>query len=418
MRGRLNAAAGVWLLAALPYASTAAAADAGPRFRADGPDAEAYGQRESYPRCPTYFRDQRCLVGALSGFDRLFPARTVAAPAAPSPLRRAPTEPALVYEIAGSRMTVDAYLDRNPVTGLLVARGETILLERYQYARTDRDRFASYSMAKTIVGVLVGIAVRDGAIRSIDDPADAYVAGLKGTEYGRTPIKALLRMSSGVAFRETYDGTDDSTMLARAMLTQQPGGGLELLKRFNTRSAPPGDRWSYSSAETLVLGLVLTRATGTSLSDYTRRKLWEPLGAEADATWLVDGAGHELAFGYFNAVLRDLARLGLMLAHDGVWGGKTVVPGDWLRAATTVAAPDHHLKPGVAHRVFGYGRQVWILPGDRRAFALRGARGQTVLVDPGSKLVLVQTAARLQAADPHADDELLALWESVSRQLR
>ncbi len=324
----------------------------------------------------------------------------------------------LIYEVAGSRIPLDHYLDRHPVTGFLVAKGDTILLERYQYSRTDRDRFACYSMAKTIVGLLVGIALEEGAIGSIRDPAEAYVPALEGTEYGRTPIKALLQMSSGVSFRETYDGTDDSTTLTDFMLEQHPGGGLEALKRFNTRYAPPGERFSYSSAETLVLSLVLGRATRMSLSEYTRHKLWEPLGAEANATWLVDATGHELAFAWFNAVLRDLARLGLMLAHDGVWRGKTIVPSDWLRAATTIAPADHHLKPGVAQRSFGYGYQVWILPGERRAFALMGARGQVMIVDPGSKLVLVQTAVRVHVRDPSADRELLAVWESVSRQFR
>jgi CubicO group peptidase (beta-lactamase class C family) len=415
MHRRLAALIASWLIV---HATAAMAGDAGPRFRADGPDAEAYGQRDAYPRCATYGRDQRCLVGVLSGFDRMFPSRTIAAPATPSPLQRASSEATLIYEALGSRVTIDDYLDRHPVTGLLIAKGDTILLERYQYARTDRDRLTSYSMAKTIVGLLVGIAAAEGAIRSIDDPAGAYVPALTGTEYGRTPIKALLQMSSGVSFREDYGGADDIETLARLTLGQHAGGGLEALKRFNTRLAPAGDRYSYSSAETLVLGLVVTHATRTSLSEYAQRKLWEPLGAEANATWLIEGAGHEIAFAYFNAVLRDWARLGLMLAHDGVWRGKTIVPASWLRAATTVAPADHRLKPGVAHRFFGYGYQVWILPGERRAFALRGARGQIVIVDPGSKLVLAQTAVRLGASDPAADGELLALWEAVSRQFR
>jgi CubicO group peptidase (beta-lactamase class C family) len=416
MRRRFALAA-VWSL--LCVAPGIVAADgAAPRFRADGPDASAYGQPDDYPRCATYARDQRCLVGVLSGFDKMFPSRTIPAASAPSPLRRAAREATLIYESAGARMTADDYLERNPVTGLLIAKGDTIVFERYQYARTDRDRFASYSMAKTIVGLLIGIGLADGTIRSIDDPAETYVSPLKGTEYGRTPIKALLRMSSGVSFREEYGGNDDIATLARLTLGQHPGGGLEALKRFNTRLADRGERYSYSSAETLVLGLVLTHATGMSLSEYARRKLWEPLGAEAEATWLIDGAGHEIAFGYFNAVLRDWARLGLMLAHNGVWRGKVLVPADWLHVATSVALADHHLKAGVAHPLFGFGYQVWILPGERRVFALRGVRGQAVIVDPASNLVLVQTAVRLRAGDLYADGELLALWGAVSRQFR
>jgi CubicO group peptidase (beta-lactamase class C family) len=142
------------------------------------------------------------------------------------------------------------------VTGLLIAKGDSILVERYQYGRTDTHRLTSFSMAKTIIGLLIGIAVKEGAIGSIDDPAEVYVPGLKGTEYGRTPIKALLQMASGVSFREVYiDVGSDIYTLARDTLEQGPGGSLPAVKRFNTRHAQPGERLSYSSAESLVLGL-------------------------------------------------------------------------------------------------------------------------------------------------------------------
>ena len=160
------------------------------------------------------------------------------------------------------------------------------------------------------------------------------------TEYGRTPIKALLLMSSGIAFSEDYANTSsDIYTLARLTLEQDPGGSLAAVKRFNTRRAAPGALFSYSSAETLVLGLVLAAATKRTVSDYAAEKLWQPLGAEADATWIIDATGQEITFAYVNAVLRDWARLGLMLANRGNWFGKTVVPEDWLRASATNAIP-------------------------------------------------------------------------------
>src|SRR6185295_11313785 len=123
------------------------------------------------------------------------------------------------YTFAGQTLTLDQYLERQPVTGFLLAKGDSILVERYQYGRTDKQRLASFSMAKTITALLIGIAVKEGAIRSIDEAAEAYVAGLKDSEYGRTPIKALLQMSSGVAFREVYtDPASDIATLARLTL--------------------------------------------------------------------------------------------------------------------------------------------------------------------------------------------------------
>jgi CubicO group peptidase (beta-lactamase class C family) len=271
-------------------------------------------------------------------------------------------------------------------------------------------------MAKTIVAALIGIAVKDGAIGSIADPAEAYVPGLKGTEYGRTPIKALLQMSSGVVFRETYAAGDDIRQLGQQLFGQSPVGSIDALKKFNNRARPPGQQFSYSSAETLVLGLVLAGATRRPVADYAREKLWQPLGAEADAKWLVDAAGQEITFAYFNATLRDWARLGLMLAHDGTWNGRAIVPREWLVAATSIAPGDERLKIVDFENQVGYGFQTWLLPGRRRAFFLDGSYGQRILVDPEAKLVMVHTAA--YAANVVPRRELLALWDAVVAQLR
>src|SRR5262245_39407462 len=143
-------------------------------------------------------------------------------------------------------------------------------------------------------------------------------------------------MASGVAFREDYtDRTSDIATLGRATLGQEPGGGVAAVTRFNTRNAEPGQLFSYASSESMVLGLVLARATRRSVSDYASEKLWQPLGAEADATWSIDATGQEITYAYFNAVLRDWGRLGLMLANDGRWAGKSIVPREWLLESTT-----------------------------------------------------------------------------------
>ena len=180
---------------------------AGPRFRADGPNADELGQKEGYPSCKgiDYIDQTRCRVGALTRYDTLFPARTIPAPKQSVPLARAASEPVIRYSFGGLELTLDDYLNRQPVTGFLIAKDNTILVERYQYGRTDTDRLTSFSMAKTVIALLIGIAVKEGAIRSVDDLAETYVPGLKDTEYGRTPIKALLLMASGVAFSEDYN---------------------------------------------------------------------------------------------------------------------------------------------------------------------------------------------------------------------
>ncbi|HEV8583605.1 MAG TPA: serine hydrolase [Methylomirabilota bacterium] len=352
------------------------------------------------------------LVGSHSNLDRVFEARTVRRADRPSPLGRAASEPVIQYYYQGAAADLDLYLLRNPTTGLLIARGDQILVERYQYGRNDAHRFTSWSMAKTVTAMLVGIAIAEGRIRSVDDQASAYVPGLAGTEYGRTSLRHLLQMSSGVKFTEVYSGRDDVAKLARETFLQLGTGGVEAVTPFNERSVPSGTKFSYASVETQVLGLVLRSAIGRPVADYLSEKIWRPIGAEADATWIVDKSGQESTYCCINAVLRDYARLGLLLAHDGNWRGKQIIPAAWIQDATTVRPDQGHLKPRVATPFFGYGYQTWILPGERRTFALLGVRGQTIMVDPATKLVMVHTAVRKQAGGGSAT-EIGPLWRAV-----
>ena len=272
-------------------------------------------------------------------------------------------------------------------------------------------------MAKTITSMLIGIATADGLIKSIDDDAATYVTALAGTEYGKTPIRALLHMSSGVDFKETYDGQDDIARLGRDLFGRPGKAPVVSLAQFNTRVAPPDTQWHYASSETEVLGLILRAVTGKPVADYLSEKIWQRIGTEADASWAIDGTGQEVTFCCFNAVLRDYARFGRLLAHDGVWNGREVIPRQWLIDATTVRSSDAHLAPGAATKYYGYGYQIWLLPGAERRFVLLGIRGQMIFVDPATKLVMVHTAVRPKAVDRTASAETIALWLAVVDQL-
>lgn len=389
----------------------------GPVFSPGGWQADALGQASGYAPGSRSRRMERAdLVGSFTSYDKIWTARPIAKPATPSPLVRGP-EPAIRYDSGGgAQRDIDHYLANNPATALLIAKDGHILVERYQYARRDDMRFTSFSMAKTITSMLFGIAMAEGKIRSLDDTADTYVPELKGSEYGRTPLKALLSMSSGVTFREVYDGTDDVSKLAREGFVGLGPGGPGVLRQFSARERAPDTKFSYASAETQVLGAVVVAATGKSLADYAGEKIWRPLGAEADASWLVDRAGLEAAFCCFQAVARDWLRLGLMLANDGAWNGRQIVPRDWIVAATSVAPARGHLAPGTATRYFGYGYQTWIFPGPGRTFALLGVYGQTIAVDPANRLVMVHLSARATPTDP-SGGQTFALWRGVRATL-
>ena len=385
----------------------------GPVFSPTGPKAEFYGAAENYPIrdpalgfVPGNPLQPKYRVGAFSHTDELFSTRRVVRAATPWSFKRGPAE---VSEPMRGR--VADYLSRNPVTGLLIAKDDQILFEHYQYGCTDRDRLISQSMAKSITGLLAGLAIADGAIKSVDDTAEIYVPGLKGTEYGATPIRALLHMSSGVDFGEERDNGRDLDRLWIDMVRGTGSKGtVASIAQFNRRIAPAGTQFYYASIESDVIGLVVRHAVGKSLSDYLHEKIWEPIGAEADASWLIDAQGFEVAHHAFNAVLRDYARLGRLLAQDGVWNGKTIIPASYLMDATTTRPSDAYLAPGrTSPTSLGYGYLIWLLPGTRRQFTPIGFLGQRILVDPASKLVMVQTAVE-------NTDEVGRLWADVVRQ--
>lgn len=409
-----GAAAG---LAIAEPASTPAAAEtsAGPVFSATGPDAERYGAAEGFP-LPGWLRARfegnpykaEYRVGAFSHFDEIYPTRRILRSATPWTFKRSAAD--IRYSYEGRTSSLTEYLARNPVTGLLIASDDQILIEHYQYGRTDHDRLISQSMVKSIMGILIGIAISEGAIKAVDDTPDMYVPEFKGSEYGRTPIRDLLHMSSGVDFGEERDGGRDlnrlwSDMIAGSWIRNK--GTINSIVQFNRRVAAPGTRFYYASIEPDVLGVVLHHAIGKSASDYLHEKIWEPIGAEADANWLLDAEGFEVAHFGFNAVLRDYARIGRLLAHDGAWQGRQIIPAQWMIDATTVRPADAYLLPGKTGT--GYGYLLWLLSGSRRQFAMIGAFGQYVLVDPAAKLVMVQTAL-----EDHG--EVWRLWAALVAQ--
>jgi CubicO group peptidase (beta-lactamase class C family) len=360
-------------------------------------------------------------VGSWSAMDRVAGLRTraVAAGGAPMPLAFAPDAAPIRYRFDAATRAIDDYLDRRDVTGLLVLQGDRVLLERYRYGRTPDARFLSFSMAKSIVSLLVGIALERGAIASLDDRAERYVPALAGGAYGTTALVDLLHMGSGVLFTEHYDGHDDMARLTHAFATGEPSV-IDVLRSAHERRAPAGASFAYASAETEVLGRVLAGATGRTLADLTTDWLWRPLGAERDAFWLVGHDGNEQAYGGFNATLRDWARLGRLLALDGAIDGRRIVPREYLLDATDASRQPPGFRARVATPSYGYGLQFWLLPLRERTFAMIGVHGQAVFVQPASGLVMVHTAVFDRASypdDPPPIEERAALWAGVLRSL-
>jgi CubicO group peptidase (beta-lactamase class C family) len=225
-----------------------------------------------------------------------------------------------------------------------------------------------------------------------------------------------------VHWREAYGwDRDQGLRLIENTLSGATGGGAEAMLSFNERDAPAGTRFHYASGDSEVLGLVLRAAVGRPLAQYLSEKIWQPMGAEADATWLVDNAGNETGFCCINATLRDFGRFGLLLANGGARDGRQIIPAGWMKAATHPRAM--HLRVGFATMHTGYGYQTWILnDGRARAggypiFAAFGVRGQAIYVDPATKVVMVHTAVWDENVDREARAAQFELWGRILKTL-
>jgi CubicO group peptidase (beta-lactamase class C family) len=357
------------------------------------PDEDILGKAEGYPvgTPKNWFFDEHVRVGSFSHIDKVLPHYfTVHKSAAPLPLPKAESIPKLEYRLAGQSYTIDDFLAHQRITGLLVIKDGQILAERYQYDRKDSDRFVSHSIAKSITSLAIGIALAEKKIASLDDTVAKYVPELAGSPYGETTIRNILRMSSGVPFDESYSGKDD---LTRFNITRFKEGSVAALRELDKREVEQGTRFHYASSETVNLVMVLLAATGMPLTDYLTPRLWQPMGAEADANWTRYADNTVVGAGNFNAILRDYGRFGILLANDGVAGGKQIIPKEYLLDATDWHRQPAAFQPFNATPYFGYGYQFWLFPGDKRRFALLGVYGQSIFVDPELKLVLVLTAA-------------------------
>ncbi|MDO9359635.1 MAG: serine hydrolase domain-containing protein [Polaromonas sp.] len=388
------------------------------------PAEDVLGKAQNYPlgNAATWYNNPN-RVGAWSAMDKVpgVRVRNVARAPQARPLPHAAQPPAIRYRYRGTGYTLADYLERQRATGLLVIKNGEIVAEHYRYGRKDDARFLSFSMAKSVTALMVGIAHSRGLIASLDDTAEKYVPALAGRPYGQTTVRQLLRMGSGLTFTERYDGKDDIARLSRAS-AGAPGAGtpLDVLRSISARHAPAGEKFVYASGETDVLGRVLAGATDKSMAELTTQWLWQPMGAEHDAFWRVSSDGQEQAYGGFNASLRDWGRLGLLLAGDGKAGAQQVVPQDYLMDATDPARQPPAFRPRQATPYFGYGYQFWLLPMKERTFAMQGIHGQGVFVQRATGVVMVVTsvwesASGRQDAQPYEERD--ALWRGVLQSL-
>lgn len=283
----------------------------------------------------------------------------------------------------GRTMTVDEYVVEQDVAGLLVIHDGRIVVERYELGNGPATPWQSFSVAKSVSSLLVGAALRDGYIESVDEKVSDYLPRLKGTPYDDVTLHNLLQMASGVAWDETYSDPE-------ADINRVTWGTLDLYRYLAgmERAAEPGTLFNYNTAETNLVGTMLRSAIGNNLSTYLEEKIWKPFGMEYDASWsLTEPGGGEFGGCCLHATLRDYGRLGLFALEGGrLADGTPVLADGWMDASVSPSKPWD-----------GYGYQWWLAPND--AYRASGIFGQAICVHPRENVVVALHSAREAASD-------------------
>ena len=278
---------------------------------------------------------------------------------------------------------LNSYLEDQRVAGLLIVQDGKVRLEKYGLDFSAQGRWTSFSVAKSFTSTLVGAAIKDGYIRSIEDKVSEYIPDLRGSVYDDVSVEQLLTMTSGVQWNEDYE--DKNSDVAR-FNEHEAEDGLDVTvsyMRTLPREAPAGSKWLYKTGETNLIGVLVSSATGKTLSGYLSEKIWTPFGMEQDASWLLGQTGHEISGCCIQASTRDFARFGLFMLAGARAGDRDVLPDSWIAAATTKQV-------GIGRPGKGYGYQWWTY--DDGSFAAQGIFGQGVFIDPGRNLVIASNS--------------------------
>jgi CubicO group peptidase (beta-lactamase class C family) len=354
-------------------------------------------------------------VNTFRNIDRLFPSALVRKSKQPYPLLL-DSNPLTQFSFIdrGRRIELEQYLDLNRVSGLLILKDGKIKLEKYRYGNTQQTRWMSMSIAKSITSSLVGAALQQKKIASLNDAVSRYVPELKGSAYQAVSLRDVLMMASGVAWNETYsDPNSDRRHLLEAQISQVPGATMQVMKKLSS-AYPPNTFMNYNTGETQVVAQVLRNAIGQSLATYLSERIWDRFGMEADAYWWLDSAkGVEIGGSGFSATLRDYGRFGLFILNGGRAGAEQILPTGWTYEATT----PKQLANG---KLVPYGYLWW--PGTSPealadgAYSAIGIHGQYLYINPRQNIVIVVWGAQTKPTGAAVINDR-AFFDAISLEL-
>lgn len=319
----------------------------------------------------------------------------------------------------GEQRLLSKELEHYKTDGLIVLHNGNLLYENYWNNNSANSKHIAFSVTKSFVSALVGIALDEGLIDNIEDPITKYLPDFKGTGYEGVRIKDILQMSSGVDFNEDYaDPKSDINRFGRATAR---GSSFRDFAKSLERGREPGTYHHYVSIDTQVLGFLLAEVTGMPLKEYLYKKIWNKIGMEDDAFFIVDNNGVEMALGGLNATLRDYAKFGELYLNRGKWNGEQVVPASWVDASHTTDGP--HLKPGeseLSSSPWGYGLQWWVPGFPDTDYTASGVYNQYIYIDPLTNVVIAKTSSnhRYTSEKEYSKAAHVAMFRAIAESIR
>lgn len=297
-----------------------------------------------------------------------------------------------------------SYMDDNRIGGLIVVQDNAVKLEAYGEGVEQHTLWTSYSVAKSVASMLVGVALKTGDIESMEDELQKYIPELEGYDYGKVTVHQLLTMTSGIDWNEDYEDphSDVAQMYQKECVGHEAHilTYMKALKQVNT----PGEYWNYSTGETDLIGILVQKATGKSLAEYLSEKIWKPFGMQQCGYWLADECSNlNIGGSGLSASLRDYARLGILMLQDGRIGGESIFDEDWLKDAASLLYP--------IDETGGYGYLWW--RNNDGSYSAQGIFGQMIYIHPEKNLVIAQVAAWPQAGSKTLSQQRAAFIKAV-----
>ena len=359
------------------------------------------------PKTILFWNTEQKLHG-FKNMEDIFPTRIISKSKNPYPLTYEPRSlDGLTYKYKGKNYSLEDYIQAFKVAGLIVIRDGKILHESYNFGNNEESKWVSFSVTKSVTSMLLGAAMKDGFINSVNDPIVSYLPQLKNSHYDRVSIKQILHMSSGVDWNEDYNDPSSDVSIASAY------NSLKLYNYLRTlgTSSEPGAKFNYNTAETNLIGGLVRSATSYNLSNYLEQKIWQPFGMEFDAYWVLDyDHKEELGGCCINATLRDYARIGIFAMNNGILeNGINVLPREWMQQSTSPS-------PNLEY----YGYQWWLDGSNYNSFYADGIFGQFIWIDPDSKTVVAMHSAREDAdvssyAGGHRLNFMISLFQEINK---